>query len=143
MAKVAAAGVAGQEGLGGGRIEGVGPFPVGQLGTHVDDGHPLPLLQPVAEEQHVILVIKEVVAGFGTFGLLADVVLEEARPDGLVYLVDAANVTPLQPHLVAPAFLVKDRIPTEVGNPRLAGEISLDGGIVGQGVHPAMSVPEP
>ena len=143
VAKVAAAGVAGQEGLGGGRIEGVGPFPVGQLGPHVHDGHPLPLLQPVAEEQHVILLIEEMVAGFGALRLLADVVLEEARPDGLVHLVDSAHVAPLQPHLVVAAFLVKDCIPTEVGNPRLAGEIALDGGIVGQGVHPAMGVPEP
>ena len=143
VTEIAAAGVSGQEGLGGGRIEGVGPFPVGQLGTHVDDGHPLPFLQPVAEKQHVILMIKEMVAGLGPLGLLADVVLKEARPDGLIYLVDAAHLAPLQPHLVSAVFPEEDRLASEIGNPGLAREISLDGGVVGQGVHPAMGVPGP
>ncbi len=60
--------------------ERVGPYPVRQftLVADMDNRHPLFRIKPIAKWQHVIRLIEIVTVWFGTFKLLADVVLIEA-----------------------------------------------------------------
>ena len=75
-------------GLGGGSVEGVVSFLVGQFAADVHHRHPLAAVDPVPERQDVVVTKELVAVVFGSLELFADVVLEEPRSDGLVDLVD-------------------------------------------------------
>ena len=130
-------------GFGGGSIEGIVSFLVGQFAADVHHRDPFAAVDPVSERQDMVLAKELVAVVFGSFELFADVVLEEAGADGLVDLVDPPGVSSAEPNAEPVVGLEEGRLASEVVQGGGSREVAQDVVALGHRVHEAVRVPGP
>src|SRR5262245_217875 len=123
--------------------EWIGPLAIRLLGADMNDRRPLLFVEPITKLTQVLLMIKRMRQWLRTLGLLAHVILEKPRADGLRNLVNPLASPALELHPVFAVLVVKRCPASQITDAGRAGEIALYRLLVCQCIHPSMRMHRP